>query len=44
MCSVIVESGRKYAERNPSVPLMYAYYDTEYLGKYIKLVEMLYLC
>ncbi|XP_045196539.2 lanC-like protein 3 [Mercenaria mercenaria] len=32
ICSVVVESGRKYVERNPSIPLMYAYYDTEYLG------------
>ncbi|XP_060589848.1 lanC-like protein 3 [Ruditapes philippinarum] len=32
LCTVIVESGRKYVGKDPSVPLMYAYYDTEYLG------------
>lgn len=32
ICSVIVESGRRHVQRNPSIPLMYAYYDTEYLG------------
>lgn len=32
ICSVMVESGQRYAERNPAIPLMYAYYDTEYLG------------
>lgn len=34
LCSTIVESGRKYTKRNKSVfPLMYSYYNTEYLGK-----------
>ncbi|XP_005108704.1 lanC-like protein 3 isoform X2 [Aplysia californica] len=33
ICAVMVQSGREYAamHRSPS-PLMYAYYDTEYLG------------
>lgn len=35
ICSTIVESGRKYSEVNESIfPLMYAYYSTEYLGKF----------
>jgi hypothetical protein len=39
VCDVIVQSGRSYADRRhystPTLPcpLMYAYYDTEYLGK-----------
>ncbi|XP_046979715.1 lanC-like protein 3 isoform X2 [Schistocerca americana] len=33
ICSAIVESGRRYSERHHSAsPLMYSYYDTEYLG------------
>lgn len=33
ICKLIVESGRHYAAKTKSkVPLMYAYYDTEYLG------------
>ncbi|XP_067676711.1 lanC-like protein 3 [Haliotis asinina] len=33
ICRAIVESGRQYARRHKSAsPLMYAYYDTEYLG------------
>ena len=37
----IIASGRKGAEKqksSPKSPLMYAYYDTEYLGKMIELV------
>lgn len=35
LCSAIMESGRKYSERNKSVfPLMYSYYGKEYLGKF----------
>lgn len=34
LCSTIVESGRKYSQKNKSLfPLMYSYYNTEYLGK-----------
>ncbi|KAH3730296.1 lanC-like protein 3 [Dreissena polymorpha] len=32
LCSVTVASGQQYRGKNPSVPLMYSYYDTEYLG------------
>ncbi|XP_022094787.1 lanC-like protein 3 [Acanthaster planci] len=33
LCKVVVESGRSYSKRHQSPsPLMYAYYDTEYLG------------
>ncbi|XP_071112770.1 lanC-like protein 3 [Haliotis cracherodii] len=33
ICSAVVESGRQYARRHRSgSPLMYAYYNTEYLG------------
>ena len=33
ICKLIVESGRHYATKTKAtVPLMYAYYDTEYLG------------
>lgn len=33
LCKCIVESGRKYAQHHKSpCPLMYAYYDVEYLG------------
>ncbi|XP_050420885.1 lanC-like protein 3 homolog [Adelges cooleyi] len=33
LCSAIVESGRKYSRRTRSMfPLMYSYYNTEYLG------------
>ena len=33
LCSSIIESGRKYSKRHKSrSPLMYAYYQTEYLG------------
>ncbi|KAL4233772.1 LanC-like protein 3 [Mactra antiquata] len=32
ICSIMIESGRRYRQKNPSTPLMYAYYDTEYLG------------
>lgn len=35
LCSTIVESGRRYSKRNKSLfPLMYSYYNTEYLGKF----------
>lgn len=38
LCSTIVESGRKYSRRHKSIfPLMYSYYNTEYLGKIINL-------
>ncbi|KAF0307625.1 LanC-like protein 3 [Amphibalanus amphitrite] len=34
LCDAIVQSGREYSLRQRSpVPLMYAYYDTEYLGE-----------
>lgn len=35
LCMSIVESGRRNAQshRRPSSPLMFSYYDTEYLGK-----------
>ena len=34
LCDAIVQSGREYSVRQRSpVPLMYAYYDTEYLGE-----------
>ena len=34
LCDAIIQSGREYSLRQRSpVPLMYAYYDTEYLGK-----------
>jgi len=33
ICKVVVESGRHYAAKTKAkIPLMYAYYDTEYLG------------
>lgn len=33
LCDVVVQSGREYSLRHRSpVPLMYSYYDTEYLG------------
>ena len=33
ICKLMVESGRHYAGKTKAkVPLMYAYYDTEYLG------------
>lgn len=32
ICSIMVDSGRKRAKKDPPIPLMYAYYDTEYLG------------
>ncbi|XP_038059117.1 lanC-like protein 3 [Patiria miniata] len=33
LCKVVVESGRNYSKRHHSQsPLMYSYYDTEYLG------------
>jgi len=35
LCLTIVESGRNYSKKNKSLfPLMYSYYNTEYLGKY----------
>lgn len=35
ICSSIIQSGRQYSHsRRSPAPLMYAYYDTEYLGKY----------
>lgn len=35
LCLTIVESGRKYSRQNKSrFPLMYSYYNTEYLGKF----------
>lgn len=35
LCSIIIDSGRKYSEKNNSIfPLMYSFYNTEYLGKY----------
>jgi len=35
LCLTIVESGRNYSKKNKSIfPLMYSYYNTEYLGKY----------
>lgn len=34
LCSTIVESGRRYSEKNKSIfPLMYSYHKKEYLGK-----------
>jgi len=34
LCSIIMESGRKYSKRTKSIfPIMYSYYNTEYLGK-----------
>lgn len=34
ICNLIVNDGRTFARsQNSSSPLMYAYYDTEYLGK-----------
>jgi len=36
LCKCIVESGRKYAQRHRSpCPLMYSYYNVEYLGQSI---------
>lgn len=36
LCKCIVESGRKYAQHHRSpCPLMYSYYDVEYLGQLI---------
>lgn len=36
LCLTIVESGRNYSKKNKSIfPLMYSYYNTEYLGKYL---------
>lgn len=33
LCSMVIESGRKYSEKYKSIfPLMYKYCDTEYLG------------
>ena len=34
LCSVMIESGRRYTAKVPRIPLMYAYYKTEYLGEY----------
>lgn len=35
LCLTIVESGRKYSRQNKSIfPLMYSYYNTEYLGMF----------
>ncbi len=36
LCNAVIESGRQYSRKNhhPS-PLMYSYYNTEYLGNYI---------
>lgn len=40
LCSTIVESGRKYSKKNKSIfPLMYSYYNTEYLGKHILILN-----
>lgn len=34
LCLTIVESGRRYSKKTKSIfPLMYSYYNTEYLGK-----------
>ena len=34
LCASVIHSGREYSRRNNSpCPLMYAYYQTEYLGK-----------
>lgn len=39
ICKAIIESGKQYAHKHRSpCPLMYAYYDTEYLGMYCNLV------
>lgn len=36
ICKCVIESGRNYARRHRSpCPLMYSYYDTEYLGRLI---------
>lgn len=32
LCSVIIQSGQRYVGKKPHMPLMYAYYKTEYLG------------
>lgn len=38
ICASIYESGRSYAQKHRSpCPLMFSYYDTEYLGKQGKL-------
>jgi len=35
ICLTIIESGRRYSKRNRSIfPLMYSYYNTEYLGEF----------
>lgn len=35
LCSVIIQSGQEHAAKHlSSAPLMYAYYGTEYIGKY----------
>lgn len=40
ICNAVVQSGRNYAQRHRSpCPLMFSYYEVEYLGKYYK-----YLC
>jgi len=39
LCLTIVESGRNYSKKNKSIfPLMYSYYNTEYLGNYLYLL------
>lgn len=41
LCLTIVESGRNYSKKNGSIfPLMYSYYNTEYLGKYFYFVYL----
>lgn len=32
ICTAMIESGRRYVAKKPKMPLMYAYYKTEYLG------------
>ena len=33
LCKVMIESGCRYVAKTKRMPLMYAYYKTEYLGK-----------
>lgn len=36
LCSLIVKSGRTYSKKNKSIfPLMYSYYNKEYIGKFL---------
>jgi len=45
LCLTIVESGRNYSKKSRSIfPLMYSYYNTEYLGKYSYFIAIIQIC